>query len=267
MKYSELLSKYIEESGLSLGEISIRLSNKNIKVDRSYISKLKNDNKPPASEEVTRALAEVTGGDVDALLLAGYIEKAPEEIKPYLTEAANTGELFDLFGSLVMYVENFRSTGTVDEELLRKIEISKRVFANVYKYFLSTEPLEAHPEYAVTLIARLKQHFLPMTDSISFRGVTINFSDYLTKDGEPKFQENPYPQMVENAHNLWLSEKNAVYTATPNISYIDEVLGDQVKEKLNFFDELERDLGLDLNDPEVQKKLKRAAKIIFSDED
>ncbi|RJX40963.1 hypothetical protein D3P09_02795 [Paenibacillus pinisoli] len=73
--YADLLSKYIEESKLSLGEISVKLAQHNIRVDRSYISKLKNGNKPPASEELTRALAEITGGDVNKLLVAGQMER------------------------------------------------------------------------------------------------------------------------------------------------------------------------------------------------
>lgn len=47
-----------------------------------------------------------------------------------------------------------------------------------------------------------------------------------------------------------------------------EKLNDYIApEKFEFFNNLEKELGLDLSDPEVQKKLKRAAKIIFSDED
>lgn len=45
--------------------------------------------------------------------------------------------------------------------------------------------------------------------------------------------------------------------------------GDGVSEnkKMSFFYELERDLNIDLSDPQVQKALKRAAKIVFTDED
>lgn len=37
--------------------------------------------------------------------------------------------------------------------------------------------------------------------------------------------------------------------------------------KLRFFEELESEFNIDLSDPEIQKMLKRAAKIIFTDED
>lgn len=36
--------------------------------------------------------------------------------------------------------------------------------------------------------------------------------------------------------------------------------------KLRFFEELEKELNLDLTDPAVQKMLKKAAKVMFSDE-
>lgn len=42
--------------------------------------------------------------------------------------------------------------------------------------------------------------------------------------------------------------------------------GDDDAKKLSFFRDLEITLGLDLTDPEIQKQLKKAAKIIFSKE-
>lgn len=88
MNYSQIVDKYIKESGLSLGEIATRMQNeKGIKIDRSYISKLKNNPKYPASEEINRALAEITGGDPDKLVMAAYFEKAPEEVKHAFEES------------------------------------------------------------------------------------------------------------------------------------------------------------------------------------
>lgn len=85
MGYAHLLDKYIQNSELSINEILERLKDSGIKIDRSYISKLRSGAKPPASEEVTRALAEITGGDPQSLINAGVIEKAPEEIKAFIT--------------------------------------------------------------------------------------------------------------------------------------------------------------------------------------
>lgn len=86
MEYSEILNEYIEKSGLSLGEIAAKMQEeKGISIDRSYISMLKNNKtKNPASDEINRALAEVTGGDPERLVLAAFYKKAPKEAKPSL---------------------------------------------------------------------------------------------------------------------------------------------------------------------------------------
>lgn len=61
------------------------LDEKGVRIDRSYISMLRNNRtKNPASDEINRALAEITGGDPDKLVYAAYIEKAPKELKEKL---------------------------------------------------------------------------------------------------------------------------------------------------------------------------------------
>lgn len=77
MNYAELLSKYIERSGLSLGEVARRIKEqKDVKVDRSYISKLKNGDVNPPSDEISEALAAVTNGDPIELMWAATVEKS-----------------------------------------------------------------------------------------------------------------------------------------------------------------------------------------------
>ncbi|SDR83388.1 repressor LexA [Paenibacillaceae bacterium GAS479] len=83
INYYELLKSYIKESGLTLAEVADQLNIKHgYQISKGYISQLQNaktDN--PATPELNRALAEVTGGDVEKLLTAALIEKAPIEIK------------------------------------------------------------------------------------------------------------------------------------------------------------------------------------------
>lgn len=111
MRYSELLSSYIDKSGLSLGEISLRLKNYGVSADRSYVSKLRNGVKPPASDDLNEALAKVLGQDPDNLIIAAYIDKAPPHLKSLLkkldTSSLNqfknldekhTGSIIKLFG-------------------------------------------------------------------------------------------------------------------------------------------------------------------------
>ncbi|SYX84660.1 S24 family peptidase [Paenibacillus alvei] len=85
MNYHELLRKYIADSGLRLNVIAEKLKEYNYNVSKSYISQLQNGKTPnPATDELNRALAEITGGDVERLLFAATIERAPEEVKEKL---------------------------------------------------------------------------------------------------------------------------------------------------------------------------------------
>ncbi|WP_379136068.1 hypothetical protein [Paenibacillus sp. sgz500958] len=156
MNYAELLKSFINRSKLTLDDISLELEKRGLSASKQYLSRLQNGKNPPASDALNRALAEITGGEIESLLLAGHIEKAPDEIKSILTEASNSG--------------------------------------------------------------------------------------YLAKSVE-KTQKSSADYEINSKNDL------------------------ETQKKINFFHHLENDLGLDLTDPEIQKKLKRAAKIIFSSED
>lgn len=84
MKYSEILAGLIEDSGLSLGEIARRAKERGVKLDRSYLSKLKNGEVNPPSDEISNAIAEVLGVDPIKLIWAATIEKSHPSIKKSL---------------------------------------------------------------------------------------------------------------------------------------------------------------------------------------
>lgn len=85
MNYSQLLSKAINESGLSLREIEKRCKDLGVNITPSYISQLKNGKLPPPRPEITVALAEVLHArDESQLIFQGYFEKAPSVIKEYM---------------------------------------------------------------------------------------------------------------------------------------------------------------------------------------
>ncbi|WP_160646263.1 S24 family peptidase [Chengkuizengella marina] len=144
MNYSDLIYDYIKKSGLSLAEITRRLQEeKNIKIDRSYLSKLKNDPKYPATDEVNRAIAEITGGDPKTLVMAGYRERAPIEIKEVLDKTISYERL--LKGILENrncdkktkdQLEKLTNLAPYElDELLNKIlnDIELDSFLNIYK--------------------------------------------------------------------------------------------------------------------------------------
>ncbi|MDQ0417569.1 transcriptional regulator with XRE-family HTH domain [Croceifilum oryzae] len=117
MSYSELVDEYIRRSGLSLSEIANRMNERGIKIDRSYLSKLRNNPKYPASDEVNRLLAEVTGGDPDKLAFAGYVEKAPAEARKVLEHFF---QHIDNYAKMVAFF--FANQDQEDDELFQEMD-------------------------------------------------------------------------------------------------------------------------------------------------
>lgn len=94
LDYYELLRSYIAKSGKSLSKISEELIAEGISVSKGYISQLQNAKTGnPATEAMNRALAKVTGGDLEKLLFAATLEKAPPEIKEKMDKLIHMREL------------------------------------------------------------------------------------------------------------------------------------------------------------------------------
>jgi transcriptional regulator with XRE-family HTH domain len=77
MNYHELLKHYIEKSGLSLSEIEEKMREKGYSTNKAYISRLQNSKIPPAGDDINEALAEITGGDAEELILQANIIRSP----------------------------------------------------------------------------------------------------------------------------------------------------------------------------------------------
>lgn len=86
-KYHQLLGEYIEQSGLTITELAKRLKESGLNTDRTYLSRLKNNTTPPASEELNKNIAEITGNDSEELIFLAYLEKSPEKLKSYVENA------------------------------------------------------------------------------------------------------------------------------------------------------------------------------------
>ncbi|HZG18045.1 MAG TPA: LexA family transcriptional regulator [Candidatus Bathyarchaeia archaeon] len=91
MSYSEMLSRMIEDSGLTLKAIAEKCNEFGVKIDQSYISKLKTGKLPPASDEVNEAIAKVCDYSmVEELLYEAYLEKAPDYIRIFIKNLVKT---------------------------------------------------------------------------------------------------------------------------------------------------------------------------------
>lgn len=80
--YKDLLDSYIKNSGLTLEEISNKCKEKyDLKIHPTYIGKLRNGSRPPASYEATAILAKVLNGDPLLLLSYGREEISGQQQK------------------------------------------------------------------------------------------------------------------------------------------------------------------------------------------
>lgn len=89
MSYAELLKSYIEQSKMTLDEISKKISELGLTASKQYLSKLQNGKTPPASEKLNNALAEILDGDAMMLELWAYIDKSPDAVKALLSNFDN----------------------------------------------------------------------------------------------------------------------------------------------------------------------------------
>ncbi|MNL22256.1 Helix-turn-helix domain protein [compost metagenome] len=222
MKYSELLSEYIEKSGLTLGEISTKIQEeKGISIDRSYISMLKNNKtKNPASDEINRALAEVTGGDPGELVMAAYYEKAPEEVKNKIERADS-------------FTKTLKQLMKLDNEDLTDNEINAR-YAEIMRS--PAEDIQAEFEKLGKNIVKKSDESLLNSYKIvrSFEtGEDISqITEYLTKLKKMRKIKNVSPKEMAAALNL----TEDLYTVIESLGGI-KVDGDS-EVKLNTYYEL-----------------------------
>lgn len=81
MPYYKLLNNIIADSNYTAQEIINGCNKEGVKIDKAYMSKLRNNKVPAPSEEISRAISKVCNIDERMLVLEGYIDKAPKEVK------------------------------------------------------------------------------------------------------------------------------------------------------------------------------------------
>ena len=93
MPYSRLLKKVVAESGYSNKEIIELCREKGRNIDKSYFSRLLNSKTPPPSEELSETIAEICNVDKRLLVLEGFLDKAPKEIRDVFLNMQFTGSV------------------------------------------------------------------------------------------------------------------------------------------------------------------------------
>jgi repressor LexA len=80
LTYAEFLNRAIKKSGLSLDQISMKISFSGASASKQYLSRLQNGKTPPAGDKLHDALAEILKVDPVELKAAAYREKIPPEV-------------------------------------------------------------------------------------------------------------------------------------------------------------------------------------------
>lgn len=140
MPYSRLLRNIVADSGYSSKQIIDECNKRGKKIDKAYLSKLLNDKIPPPSEEVSRVIGNVCNADERLLVLEGYIDKAPKEVK----EAFNSIRYMTTISALNMF------SNKLDENIIKQLEKE-----------MNNEPIS---EFIVSLIDN-KANNINITDS------------------------------------------------------------------------------------------------------
>lgn len=82
MKYAELLDQLIQKSGITAKELAEKCQAQGVDITPSYISLLRNKEKNRIpSDDISMALAKALGKEDNYLVLEGYLEAAPIEVK------------------------------------------------------------------------------------------------------------------------------------------------------------------------------------------
>ncbi|MED1790343.1 S24 family peptidase [Brevibacillus laterosporus] len=195
MTYAEILSSYIEKSGLSLSQISNALKDKGFATDKGYISKLQNNKIPPAGEELSKALAQVTGGDSEQLIIAGYIEKAPEEIRALLRWYLKNWKFFLAQVVLFYVASEIEITVANREEVMKK--------TRKWEEYILRLPLEEQIDFVL-------KNFYKITSSEPNYLRILGELDFLDKEGIENTLDNISEKPLNRipVYDLLNSEKN-----------------------------------------------------------
>lgn len=177
MSYSNLLRKIIVESGFNSTDIIKACNERGRKIDKAYLSRLLNNKVAPPSEELSRMIADICSVDERKLVLEGYIEKAPKEIK----------EAFLSIKSMVFIAcLSMAGNNKIDENILEQL-----------KEKLEEEPLS---EFILSLIDEKADKISFMPNGIEFSNSMDNFKYMLEEPLALMVDDNGmFPKIIEKS--------------------------------------------------------------------
>ena len=117
MAYSKLLAKIIAETNYTQDEIAQKCCELGVKVRREKINALVNNRESPPDDEISRAIAKVCNVDERKLVLEGYIDTAPKEIKDILETIRNFIYLSTISATSILGITDRKSINIIEDYL------------------------------------------------------------------------------------------------------------------------------------------------------
>ena len=106
-----------------------------------YISKLRLGKRPAPSEEISRVLAEVTGGDPQRLIIKGYIEKMPDDLKDQLGLYKYLSNIDDIADEVTSKINELGGLDNAVEKIVRSV-LAEAGFENPERFISELEKEE-----------------------------------------------------------------------------------------------------------------------------
>ncbi|MFD2442598.1 hypothetical protein ACFSO7_01110 [Bacillus sp. CGMCC 1.16607] len=146
--YASLLKEYISNSGLSLSEIEEKMRERGFNKNKAYLSHLQNGKKKSPSNDISIALAEITGGNPIRLITTALIEEIPsfetysiiETISTFIATVLSINkEAFSKFFS--QFLRDTVDESVTEEDILELSTYSdlKTIFDLVVKEYKQTQ--------------------------------------------------------------------------------------------------------------------------------
>lgn len=96
MPYYKMLRKVIANTNYTQEEIAKRCTELGEKISKSYLNKLLNNKQQAPTEEISRTIAKVCNCDERLLVIEGYLDKAPKEIRDAFISIKYTTMLYSI---------------------------------------------------------------------------------------------------------------------------------------------------------------------------
>ncbi len=117
MPYYKMLNKIVADTNYTQEQIVEQCEKLGKTISKSYLNKLLNNKQPPPKAEISRIISRVCNADERLLVIEGYLDKAPKEIKDVFFSLRDI-TMFSTLNMLQYHIDN------------KTFEYIKKIFEN-----------------------------------------------------------------------------------------------------------------------------------------